>query len=1380
MSTPHARTPSPRSAFRRGGLRICRWAAFVTAAALLFGLYLPLSAPPAAAAAGYLQLETLTPVSTSYTYDRYRVNEAPDNRGALKLKDPDGQTVTYAHGFAAHANSEVIFDIAGFRATRFTALYGVNDPDRAANNGRVQFFLYADDTLLLDSSTLGVGYLTDRDVRGAADVAIPEGARTLRLLTRGVAEGGNLISHAHGIWVEPRLYVDDTDRILVSLSLPTTLETGGTAHAVPRFSTLAGAPVDAAPSAQWFSSSNETAVTVSETGVLTAHAAGEAVIRYRAVINGLEAEAEAALRVIKYAESWALDAPDGHSGVRARLDDRGVLSYYITREDEVVVEPSSIGFKTSLEDFSNGLLFLSREDRVIDETYDVFSGKASSYVNRAREMTLRFAKGDARFDVIFRAYDDGAAFRYRIARADGTEVNITLTDETSAFTAPAGSGVFAMPNGSGNFCHEGTYAQTPIESLNGKQTLPLLYETPGGAWVLLSEADLITQPYCGSVLDASAGSTTMELGLPQQQSTAPTARTPFQSPWRFAVTGPLKHVVENTMAENLSPAPDPKYRFEEWVKPGVSVWTWMVGGAGIQSNQTEIRRYIDLAAEMGWRYFILDEGWQSAGRGNYDGRYPANFKENVLDYAKEKGVGILVWVHVTDLDSEAERLAHLTQWARDGIVGIKADFFDRESQDRMQLYSDLYALCAELRLILNCHGANKPTGEIRTFPNALNREGVRGEEFNGNSKAQDTILPFTRGAVGPTDFTPRIYPVSGSNITTSQQLALNVLLESGIPCMADNAANYRRTPAYSFLKNLPSAWDETLFLGGRPNEYAAVARRRGGSWYAGAANNNGQRTVTFALDFLEEGVTYRAEIFKDRVGGGKNDMDVETRSVIKGDVIDVVMVDGGGCALKLIRPTTFESLSLPGAVMVAQFDTYRFVPVTVPALYDPSDLLWSSSDPAVASVSGDGYVTAHAPGLAVITARAAVGGAQAVSTVRVTLQLGHAPTDGWYVLRPLAGGPDYNTSTSLTITTSMGDFGPSDMANNMVLRPPADADFDISVKVTGVPVVNYQSFALVVRSAADPTRIVAAIKRYHSGLTVDSSPNIYQLFSYAGGYNERQVKGSSDDTTSYLRLVKSGSQFTAYYKVDAADDWRQISTLANTAFNGLAAEALEIGVMATNSNTSSSSANPAIRVTFEDFTYNGVVLPFTSFVEDYVLAAEPAADLSVGQGTPADALGLPAAIPVLLAGGGDDVYPVTWVSSGYNPDVPGQYLFEGTLDDTDKPVKNAKGVKARLTVTVRAAVLSVDVETRETGDGLTVTASIANGTPASASLYLLLALYDEAGRLVSCDARDATVGAHASGSATFAVDGETLSAHSVKLFVWDTEYRPLTDGHAIP
>jgi hypothetical protein len=1354
-------------------------AAFVAAVALLFGLYPPLPVPPAAAAPGYLQLETLTPVSTSYTYDRYRVNEAPDGRGALKLKDPDGQTVTYAYGFAAHANSEVVFAVEGFHATRFTAFYGVNDPDRAANNGRVQFFLYADDTLLLDSSILGVGYLTDRDVRGAADVAIPEGAQTLRLLTRGVAEGGNSISHAHGIWVEPRLYVDDTDRLLTSLYLPATLEAGGTALAVPRFSTLAGAPVDAAPSEQHFSSSNETVVTVSETGALTAHAAGEAIIRYRAVVNGRETAAAAPLRVIAYAEAWTLNAPNGRGGVRARLDDSGILSYYAVQETEIVVEPSPIGFKTSLGDFSNGLTFLGREDRTIDETYDVLSGKASTYTNRAQEMTLRFAKGDAHFDVIFRAYDDGVAFRYRIARADGAEADITLTDETSAFAAPAGSTVFAMPNGSGSFSHEGTYAQTTIENLNGKQTLPLLYETSGGAWVLLSEADLITQPYCGSVLDTAAGSTTMELGLPQQQSSAPTGRTPFQSPWRFAVTGPLGHVVENTMAENLSPAPDPKYQFEEWVKPGVSVWTWMVGGAGIQSNQTEIRRYIDLAAEMGWQYFILDEGWQSAGRGNYDGRYPANFKENVLDYAKEKGVGILVWVHVSDFDTEAERQAHLTQWANDGIVGIKADFFDRESQDRIQLYSELYALCAELRLILNCHGANKPTGEIRTFPNALNREGVRGEEANGNSRAQDTILPFTRSAVGPTDFTPRIYPVSGSNITTSQQLALNVLLESGIPCMADNAANYRRTPAYPFLKNLPSAWDETLFLSGRPNEYAAVARRRGGLWYVGAANNNGQRTVTFALDFLDEGVAYRAEIYKDRVGGGKDDMDVETRSVVKGDAIDVVMIDGGGCALKLIRPTAFESLSLPKTVTVAQFDTYRFVPVTTPAFYDPSDLLWSSSDQAVASVSSTGLVTAHAPGLAVITARAAMGDVQAVSTVRVTLQLGHAPTDGWHVLRPLAGGPVYHTPTSLTITSSLGDFGPSDLANNMVLRPPADADFDISVRVTGVPVINYQSFALVVRPVANPTRIVAAIKRYHSSLAIDGSPNIYQLFSYTGGYNERQVKGSATHVTSYLRLVKSGSQFTAYYKVNAEDDWTQISALTNAAFDGLAAEALEIGVMATNSNTTL-SAETLIPVTFEDFTYNGVVLPFTSFVEDYVLAAEPLA-LSAAQGTPVDALGLPETVPVLLAGGGGGVYPVTWISSDYDPDTPGQYLFEGALDDTEGPVKNTKGVKARLTVTVRAAGLSVDVETREIGDGgLTVTASILNDMSAPASLHLLLALYDEAGRLASCDVQDAAVGAHTAGDVVFTVDSETLSAHRVKLFVWDTEYRPLTDGHTIP
>ena len=683
----------------------------------------------------------------------------------------------------------------------------------------------------------------------------------------------------------------------------------------------------------------EVSFSISDTGVasiaasglsvtVTAVGLGTATITASVTKDGVTDKAETVVRVSDNANEWGVVSPDGNSEINVFLNEEtGALTYNAVQSGEQVIQTSSLGFNTSLGDFRTGLLYLVEENRAIDETYGVLSGKASTYVNKANEKTLIFSKGDMEISLALRAYNDGVAYRYTIARADGAGAEITLSAEGSTFAVPASSTVIFQnnPSASSDAYHENAFSSGTISTsgVNGEKVMPLLYETPSHKYVLINEAAMTGQ-YCGSTLTAASNSNILrvtQVGQQQGQGFGlPKTTTPFTSPWRYAVIGGPAAVMENTMAENLSPPPDyDKYKFDEWVKPGCVSWLWLVGGRSLQSNLNELKTYVDLSAEMGWEHIILDEGWQPAARGAYNNDLPTNYNfKDLVDYGREKGVGIFVWVHVSDIDTPAKIQKCFSFWRGLGITGVKADFFNKETQNIMQLYDDVYRIAAENKLMLLSHGTNKPTGEIRTYPHLLGREGIYGEEKSAGQNGPNLLRTlFTRCAVGPTDFTPQIYPRPNSTITTSAQLAINIVYESGMPVMADNANNYRNSPAYPILKYFPARWDETVFVAGDPYNYAALARRNGDSWYVGALNNATQKTVSLRLDFLKEGVSYRAEVYRDVVGGGKNDMTVDVIEVKKGDAISVTLLGGtnaGGCGIRIV-PKGFYATA--GHIMVS-------------------------------------------------------------------------------------------------------------------------------------------------------------------------------------------------------------------------------------------------------------------------------------------------------------------------------------------------------------------------------------------------------------------------------------------------------------------------------
>ena len=219
-----------------------------------------------------------------------------------------------------------------------------------------------------------------------------------------------------------------------------------------------------------------------------------------------------------------------------------------------------------------------------------------------------------------------------------------------------------------------------------------------------------------------------------------------------------------------------------------------------------------------------------------------------------------------------------------------------EDQETLELYESLYQLCAERKMVVNCHGSNKPTGERRIYPNVINREAIRGNEFKTINTSQTTLLPFIRGVVGPSDFTPVSKPLR-SGITMGQQMALCILLESGSPSMADYSENYLNQPTTEFYKNLPASWDETLFISGDLESHCVIARRKGNEWWMGG-NTIDEMDININFDFLDEG-KFKAYIYED--GEDASSVNVKETEITKESNIDIKMKENGGFAIRIVR-----------------------------------------------------------------------------------------------------------------------------------------------------------------------------------------------------------------------------------------------------------------------------------------------------------------------------------------------------------------------------------------------------------------------------------------------------------------------------------------------
>jgi hypothetical protein len=574
-----------------------------------------------------------------------------------------------------------------------------------------------------------------------------------------------------------------------------------------------------------------------------------------------------------------VQSPDGDLAVLFELDAKGTPRYSIQRDGQTVLAPSRLGLVRDDADFSHGLQLLNQSPtESVEDDYEILTAKRRVNHYRANRTVfhLETAEGD-KLDIEFQISDDGVAFRYVFPEPD--EQIYRLLDELSSFQMLPGAVAWLQPM---SVAKSGWEKSNPSYEEYYEREIPVGTPSPTGAgwvfpalfrsgdtWLLVSECGL-GRDYCGGRLrsDSPNGEYTIGFADPREGFPGgpvnPESPLPWRSPWRIIVVGDLKTIAESTLGIDL--ADSPAVAVGGPIEPGKASWSWpLLGDANITFDVQ--KRFVDYAADMGWRYCLVDNHW--------DRQIGVEKLTELVEYARGKGVKILVWYNSAGdwnttpqtprnrMLTHESRIAEFEKLKAMGVAGLKIDFFGGDGQSMIAYYHDILTDAAPYGFMLNFHGATLPRGWQRTYPHLMTMESVRGLEFvtfeQRNADQEPThaaMLPFTRNVFDPMDFTPvvldRIRNIE-RRTTSGFELALSVLFTSGIQHYAEIPEGMAKAPDYvrEFLKNVPSVWDDTRFLDGYPGKFVVLARRSGDLWYVAGINAESEpRTVALDLNRL--------------------------------------------------------------------------------------------------------------------------------------------------------------------------------------------------------------------------------------------------------------------------------------------------------------------------------------------------------------------------------------------------------------------------------------------------------------------------------------------------------------------------------------------------
>ncbi len=577
--------------------------------------------------------------------------------------------------------------------------------------------------------------------------------------------------------------------------------------------------------------------------------------------------------------------------VVATVTDDGGLSYSVSLDGREVVRNSRFGIVSDGVDLGANVTLDKSSSRKIRESYAMFGSHARAE-NDYRETTIavRSAGGEA-YELDVRAYNDGVALRAQLTAKPGRKISGEATEWKMAGNQLA----WYQPDA---FGYEGIFQSKPLEAFQAdkKIALPITFKLPGGGYALVTEADLLNY----SDAAVQAGSDHSLRVCFHADKTGWTTDAAVVQPWRVTLLArDLNALANSDLIRNLGPAASPELAKADWIKPGRSSWQWWSIGAPRFNDQ---QQWVDWTKALGFEYYLVDEGWKNWKEDDKDKW--ACLKE-VCDYAKTRGVKIWIWLHCNEVSNPATRTNLLDHAVALGVVGVKIDFQPEANVRWVNWYDETLRDAAARKLMVDFHGANKPVGRERTWPNEITRESIRGHEYhilryNRTLPPQhDCILPFTRFVIGPGDYTPTVFnPKELRGYTWSRELAQAVVFTSPFLCYADHPTNYLNNPAVDVMKAIPSTWDETIVLpGSEIGKCAAFARRSGKQWFIGVINGGEATTLDLPLNFLGRG-----EYKMTQLGDAPNRDDAwqrGERTVKRSDRVQLSLRPGGGCVAQL-------------------------------------------------------------------------------------------------------------------------------------------------------------------------------------------------------------------------------------------------------------------------------------------------------------------------------------------------------------------------------------------------------------------------------------------------------------------------------------------------
>lgn len=643
--------------------------------------------------------------------------------------------------------------------------------------------------------------------------------------------------------------------------------------------------------------------------------------------------------------TYTVVSPDQRTTLQLIAGD-GKLAYTVTRDGATVIAASPLGLQTSLGALDGHSLQVTGVDRKsVNDVYRPVVGKSSKVADQYSQIELRMAgKGTGmKLNLVARAYDDGVAIRYVLPQKS-QEKPFDIMGEATGFHFPADYKCWGFNPGRFENSHEGEFDPVPASAIRPAHLFdaPLVCKT-GVKQTTLAIAESDKRDYAGAYYagrgEGGPGVQVVLSPRPQESAERPWIRPAVHvaladkelaTPWRVVMLAdsPAALASSSLVATLASPS---AIGDTSWIKPGKAAWDWWNGwavdipNAGV--NTETYRAYIDFAASMGLEYILIDEGWYE---GSAEVPSPANVLRPVaamdmpaiIAYAREKGLGVWVWLQWKQLDRQMdEALALYQSW---GVKGIKVDFMDRNDQDMVGFYHKLLGKAAAHRLMVNLHGAYPPDGLARTYPNYMTQEGVLGAEYNKWSRrvtaTHNVTLPFTRMLLGPIDYTPggfrsldpARFPAQVRSTkpfvqtTRGQAVAMYVVYDSPLTMVADSPDAYKNSDGSwadgaAFIGKVPTTWDETRVLEGDIGQYIVTARRKGDRWYIGAMTNESARKLDVALSFADRGTTYRAEILQD--GADPTRLAASQAQVTAKDRVKLSLAGSGG-AVVVLTPVT--------------------------------------------------------------------------------------------------------------------------------------------------------------------------------------------------------------------------------------------------------------------------------------------------------------------------------------------------------------------------------------------------------------------------------------------------------------------------------------------